>query len=78
MFPADAVRYPAHSIQYQGKEAIEPHMEKFRYYVELPGDIWEDGIVMDVRLADAQPLQQRSCLIKPVHVQESSPRDLTQ
>ena len=31
-----------------GKENKEWNMEKFRYYIELPGDIWEDGYFMDL------------------------------
>ena len=35
-----------------GQPTLEHEMEKYRYYCELPGDIWADGQFMDlVRMA---------------------------
>ena len=31
-------------------------MEKYRYYVDLPGDLWEDGTFMDLIRMNAAPL----------------------
>ena len=31
-------------------------MEKHRYYVDLPGDLWEDGTFMDLIRMNAAPL----------------------
>ncbi len=31
-------------------------MEKYRFYVELPGDLWEDGTFMDLIRMNAAPL----------------------
>ena len=31
-------------------------MEKYRYYVDLPGDLWEDGTFMDLIRVNAAPL----------------------
>ncbi|KAK9845418.1 hypothetical protein WJX81_006080 [Elliptochloris bilobata] len=44
------------SIQYVTRENDEAAMEKYRYYVELPGDLWEDGTFMDLIRMNAAPL----------------------
>ena len=44
---AALTRVQACSIMY-GKENPEWGMEKVRYYVELPGDAWKDGSLMDL------------------------------
>ena len=36
------------------KQQPEHKMEKMRYYVSLPGDIWEDGTFMDMIKANQQ------------------------
>lgn len=44
---APPVTPPACSIQY-ANEVPEWKMEKNRYYVELPGDVWEEGTLMQL------------------------------
>ena len=44
-------------IKYAGAATPEAEMEKIRYYVELPGDLYEDGYFMDL-VNFHQPLNQ--------------------
>jgi hypothetical protein len=46
----------ARSIMYVTRENEEAQMEKYRFYVELPGDLWEDGTFMDLVRMNAAPL----------------------
>ena len=43
-------------IQYITRPNEEADMEKYRYYVDLPGDLWEDGTFMDLIRMNAAPL----------------------
>ena len=45
-------------IQYITRPNEEADMEKYRYYVDLPGDLWEDGTFMDLIRMNAAPLVQ--------------------
>ena len=43
-------------IQYITRPNEEADMEKYRFYVDLPGDLWEDGTFMDLIRMNAAPL----------------------
>ncbi len=45
------------SIVYHGASTPESEMEKIRYYVELPGDLYEDGYFMDLVKIAMGPLR---------------------
>ena len=45
------------SITYSGGPTAEWDMEKMRYYVELPGDLYEDGYFMDLVKVNMAPLR---------------------
>lgn len=49
------------SIMYVTRENEEAQMEKYRFYVELPGDLWEDGTFMDLIRMNAAPLVRLRC-----------------
>lgn len=44
-------------IIYHGASTPESEMEKIRYYVELPGDLYEDGYFMDLVKIAMGPLR---------------------
>lgn len=44
-------------IVYHGASTPEAEMEKIRYYVELPGDLYEDGYFMDLVKIAMGPLR---------------------
>ena len=50
-------------------ERPEWQMEKYRFYVELPGDIWEDGYFMQLI-----KMNQVSPHCRPVFITELLPR----
>jgi len=54
--PRDGLGGAARSIMYVTRENEEAQMEKYRFYVELPGDLWEDGTFMDLVRMNAAPL----------------------